>query len=619
MQSPDFFCTDPFPNCCTLTVSYPGNLPLNSNLQPLPCHHFEYTSMLEELWIKDFALIREVRIAFGPGLNLITGETGAGKSILLGALNLALGGKASTDMIRSGSPRAFVEAVFSLPGAEKTKDLLTLLAEHGLDSEDSTLILRREITAEAKSRSFVNSRNVPSTLVREISRHLVDIHGQNEHQNILRTDTHRQLLDRFAGLSEQTETFRRLFKEREDRRQKLQSVSLDENEKNRRLELLRHEIGEIEAARLKENNELEEIENQENSLANAESIVKELSIAFQGLQESDESVLSHLSQIERNVEHAVQYEPGINQELDSLREARYLLEDAAARLRSKAEKLEPDPEKLQILRERIDVLNGLLRRYGKSIAEVKSYHERAVNELAGIELSSDEEQKLRKEIKELTTQLIEKARVISERRNQSAEQLEKMVQRELKDLGMEDTRIRISLKWELSEDGDFPDPEGGTKKYALGSSGLEIVELLLGSGADETLRPLRKIASGGEMSRIMLALKKVIIDSDPVFTMLFDEVDTGVGGGIAEAVGQKLAELASRAQVVVITHLHQIAGLSVAGTVHFKVAKDREKGTSLTRLNPDQRLHELARMISGSEVTDTALEHARALLKNGDS
>lgn len=567
--------------------------------------------MLENLWIKDFALIKEVRISFGPGLNLITGETGAGKSILLGALNLALGGKASLDMIRSGAPRAFVEASFSMPSKKKAKELDEFLYEHGLEADDGLLLLRREITAQARSRSFVNSRQAPSNLVRELSRYLVDIHGQNEHQNILRTDTHRALLDRFAALTEMVREYREEYMNREELKQKLQSVSLDEKEKNRRLEILRHEIEEIQSAGLDENNELEDIQNQEKSLANAEAIVKDLSAAFHILQEADESILPSLSKAERLIEHSAQYDDQLQNPVEKIQESRYLLEDAAQEVRQKAEQLQPDPEKLQMLRERIDLLQGILRRYGKNIADVKSYQERAANELAGIELSSEEEEKIRAKILTTTTSLLLKAKTISKTRFGLAKKLEESVAAELKDLGMADTRLRISLKWKHDLEGDYLH-EG--EKYQLGPFGLEVVELLLASGDDETLRPLRKIASGGEMSRIMLALKKVIIDSDPVFTMLFDEVDSGVGGGIAQAVGNKLAMLARSSQVVVITHLHQIAGLSLPGTVHFKVQKEKEKGTSIVRLNPDQRLQEVARMISGSEVTDTALRHAHTLL-----
>lgn len=589
--------------------------------------------MLESLTVKDFALIRDLNIQFGSGLNLITGETGAGKSVILGALSLVLGYKATTDMIRSGSKRATVEASFSMPpdGRPGAKSLKALLADQGLDDDEGNLLLRREINVEGKGRSFVNARQVPSTVLREIGRYLVDIHGQNEHQNILSVDSHRSILDRYAHLGELVNEMRRLHKAREEARQKLSSVTLSEDDKARRLDILQHEIRELEAAKIDDPREIEELIAREKSLANAETLVTDLNGIYQILG-GEGGFISRGGTIERMLESDSQYDESLGEILTQFRESYYALEEIARLVRSKAESYSLNPEELGEMRERIGLLQTLARKYGRgtggalaagakdgdygsgSLEKAKAYLDKAKNELTGIELSSGEEERLRKEIDALNTQMKDKALYLSEKRRLASIELEQKVQQELKALGMEETQIKISIRWEYADDGTVTQAASPDKKYVVAATGLDIVEFLMASSARDTLRPLRKIASGGEMSRIMLAIKKVIIETDPVYTMVFDEVDAGVGGRIAEAVGKKLAGLSLASQVIVITHLHQIAGLSPDEVRHFKVSKHKEDGTRITRLSKEQRLQEVARMIAGENINETALTHARALL-----
>lgn len=589
--------------------------------------------MLESLTVKDFALIRDLNIQFGSGLNLITGETGAGKSVILGALSLVLGYKATTDMIRSGSKRATVEASFSMPpdGRPGAKSLKALLADQGLDDDEGNLLLRREINVEGKGRSFVNARQVPSTVLREIGRYLVDIHGQNEHQNILSVDSHRSILDRYAHLGELVNEMRRLHKAREEARQKLSSVTLSEDDKARRLDILQHEIRELEAAKIDDPREIEELIAREKSLANAETLVTDLNSVHQILG-GEGGFISRGGTIERILESDSQYDESLGEILTQFRESYYALEEIARLVRSKAESYSLNPEELGEMRERIGQLQTLARKYGgkgtggavaggttdgnyaSSLEKAKAYLDKARNELTGIELSSGEEERLRKEIDTLNTQMKDKALYLSEKRRLASLELEQKVQTELKALGMEETQIKISIRWEYADDGTVTQAASPDKKYVIAATGLDIVEFLMASSARDTLRPLRKIASGGEMSRIMLAIKKVIIETDPVYTMVFDEVDAGVGGRIAEAVGKKLAGLSLASQVIVITHLHQIAGLSPDEVRHFKVSKHKEDGTRITRLSKEQRLQEVARMIAGENINETALTHARALL-----
>ncbi|MBL8035259.1 MAG: DNA repair protein RecN [Leptospiraceae bacterium] len=588
--------------------------------------------MLESLTVKDFALIRELNIQFGPGLNLITGETGAGKSVILGALSLVLGYKATTDMIRSGAKRATVEAAFAMPGDERPGALAlkSLLSEQGLDDDEGNLLLRREISVEGKGRSFVNARQVPSTVLREIGKFLVDIHGQNEHQNILSVEQHRAILDRYAHLGDLVSEMRKLHRAREEARQKLSSVTLSEDDKARRLDILQHEIRELEAAKIDDPREIEELIAREKSLANAETLVSDLNSVHQILG-GEGGFVSRGGTIERLLEADSAYDESLGEILTQFRESYYALEEIARTVRNKAESYSLNPDELEEMRERIGLLQSLARKYGgrsttstaaaapegdyaSGLERAKAYLEKARNELTGIELSSGEEARLRKEIDSLNAQMKDKALYLSEKRRLASLELEQKVQQELKALGMEETQIKVSIRWEFADDGTVTQDASPDRKYVIQPTGLDIVEFLMASSARDTLRPLRKIASGGEMSRIMLALKKVIIETDPVDTMVFDEVDAGVGGRIAEAVGRKLAGLSLASQVIVITHLHQIAGLSPDEVRHFKVSKHKEDGTRIVRLSKEQRLQEIARMIAGENITESALTHARQLL-----
>jgi len=564
--------------------------------------------MLEELFIKDFALINEIRIGFGKGLNIVTGETGAGKSIILGALNLLMGSRASTDMIRSGAQRSIVEASFD---AGKNAAVEEFLKKHALD--DDNLVIKREITVEGKGRCYINSQQVPVQLLKELGSFLLDIHGQNEHQNILDISTHRFILDRYAGLNSQVDDFKKLYHKREELKQKLKSVSLNEDEKNRRLEILKYEIEEIEKAGLKGSQEFEELSAREKVLDNAEGLIKDLAGIYDRLLGEEGNIVNELSHMEKVLDRHAQYDPDIEKIFSSVQEAYYLLSDAAGEIRAKADSINYSPDEVETIKERIDLLQNIMRKYGPGIDDALNHLEEIRNEISGIELSSEEERTLRGDIDKLSGQLLEDALSISETRKRVAAELEKLVQKELADLGMPDTRLRISIKWVYGPDGEYAGKEPD-KKYIIQQSGLDVVEFLLAANDQDVLRPLRKIASGGEMSRIMLALKKVIIDSDPVSTMIFDEVDAGVGGRIAEMVGNKLNELSKNAQLFVITHLHQIAGLSNPSVSHYKVIKDPQKGTRIQKLSEDQRVEELARMIGGETITATALDHARTLL-----
>ncbi len=570
--------------------------------------------MLEEIYIKDFALIRELKIQFGSGMNLITGETGAGKSIILGALNLVLGSKATTDLIRSGARYSVVEARFDILRELKDARFGDFVREFGLDVEESYLILRREINIEGRGKSFINARQVPVSVLRDIGAFLVEIHGQNEHQNILSVSTHREMLDRFARLEPLKSQVDSLFKQRNEVQEKLKSVSLDEKEKERRMEIIRHEIREIDDADLQDNDEPDQLIQEEKTLENAEAVLGDINLVYEELSQSDQNIIHRISRLQRTLEKNLEFLPDLGSALDSIQEAYYHLEDASEKIRDAVDNVHADPERLSIVQERLAMLQKLIRKYGQ-VEKIKEYYKTIQNEYRGIELSSEEEEKLRAELKKINGLLREKALELSAKRKEHAKRLETAIEAELKDLGMADTRIGFSIKWDLGEDGIIADEKEPEKKYIIYSHGLDNIEIYLAGNENMPLRPLRKIASGGEMSRIMLAIKKVIIDSDPVSSMVFDEVDTGIGGKIGEAVGNKLAGLSKNAQVIVVTHLHQIAGMGGENVTHFKVTKTKEMGTDLKFLNTEARIQEVARMISGETITPEAVSLAETMIR----
>ena len=570
--------------------------------------------MLEEIYIKDFALIKELSLKLGPRLNILTGETGAGKSIILGALNMVLGSKATMDLIRDHSERAIVKAVFKMSKQKKTETVFEILGEHGIEYEDDYIILKREIKTNGKGRSFINAQHVPTSILKKVGSNLVEIHGQNEHQQILKIQSHLAILDRYARLQSDVNQLSKLYKRNIELNQKLKSVALDERDKNRRMEILSHEIKEIESAKLKDDHELEELQQREKTLANAENILKVVNDACFQLNQSDDSIMSRLASIKNALEDISEFDQAIFDILDPFQNVYYLLEEINTDLRNHKDSVHLEPEELQNLRERLDGILTLQNKYGPTVKEIIEYLEKARIEYEGIRISGEEEIQIRKELEVVESKMIELAKSLSQKRRKASQELEEKVCNELNALSMQDVQLKISIRWDYGENGVYIHPDKQDKKYIIHPKGLDVIEFLTAATKENELRSLRKIVSGGEMSRFMLSIKKVIIDSDPVPTMIFDEVDAGVGGSIAEAVGKKLRSLSENAQVIVITHLHQIASISGVNTFHFKVEKSLEKGTTIKKLNFDQRINELARMIGGQEISESAIEHARVLL-----
>ncbi|MDY6935087.1 MAG: DNA repair protein RecN [Spirochaetota bacterium] len=567
--------------------------------------------MLLELGINNFALIEKINIKFQKGLNILTGETGAGKSILIDALSGVLGEKMTTDMIRSGFEKATLEGTFSISNLPQVKKILD---DSGIDFDDDILILRRELHTNSKGRCFANSTQIPLSKLKEISDYLVDIHGQNEHQSIVRIAKHREILDSFFRLQNLVEKINKIFYQLNNLQEKISSYQIDEREKGRRIEYLEFVIREIDSANLLANEE-NELRNESKILANAEKLFSEINSSSSHL--NDESgIIQRLKRVEQSLNIISEYDPEIVKIVETTKEALYSLEDISIFLRHYRSNIDFSPERLNEVEARLTLIHGLSKKYGTTIQEILEYAERSREELNAISSSEDEVQRFEQEYKRTIKEAKETALELSLKRKSAATELEDRVMKELADLGMAGTVFRVSIKREISPDGQI---ETDNKRYVLYPHGIDKIEFLLSTNIGEDLRELRRVASGGEMSRIMLALKKAILSADIVESLVFDEVDAGIGGATAEIVGKKLKSLAQDRQVLVITHHPQIAAMSDS---HFFIQKEMINARVITyvkSLNKEDRIREIARMLAGEKITDITIKHAKELISLADN
>lgn len=567
--------------------------------------------MLLELRIKNFVIIDSLTVNFNSGLNILSGETGAGKSILIDAISGILGEKVTTDMIRTGFDRASLEATFDITGM---KELSRMLDDSGIEVEDDTLIIQREFFANGKGRCFMNSVQIPLAKLREISDFLIDIHGQNEHQTITNIARHRELLDSFGQLTEDVRRVRDVHEKLGSIRGRISSFQIDEKEKARRIEFNTFSIKEIDAAKLKPSED-EELKNEANLLQNAEKIFTEINLCAD-LITGDSGVIRNLKKAEGSLARISDIDQNLSSILDTIREALYSLEDSSSTLRDYRNSIDFSPERINVVEERLNLIQGLRKKYGDSIEEILAYSDRARQELESITTSDEALEQLKIEEKKIVTEAKETALSLSEKRKNAAKKLEDLVIRELADLGMSGTVFRISIKREVSPEGDI---ESDDKKYVLYPHGLDRIEFLLSANEGEDLRQLRKVASGGEMSRIMLAIKNVIQSADIVDTLIFDEVDAGISGKTAEIVGRKLKNLSRDRQVLLITHLPQIAAMS---DNHYLVQKGKSEGrvtTLVKTLNDKEKIREVARLLAGEEITELSIRHAEEMISRAAS
>lgn len=553
--------------------------------------------MLNELHIENIAVIERADIRFGRGLNILTGETGAGKSIVIDSIGAVLGERVSRDLVRRGAERGLVTAVFDLAGTEEW------LRENEIEAEDE-LILQRRISSDGKSTCRICGVPVSAVQMRELASLLVDIHGQNDGRQLMDERRHREYLDRFGSLDEQIREFGKEYRAYQALIKEKERLSMDEVEKERLSESLRYQIAELERAELKEG-EKDALTARRDLLRNSEKLTEALDEAIAALYSEEGSAVSMAQNGAYYADRAASFAPELQKAADSLRDAIFTITDAAESLRDFRESLEFSPEEYNRLEERISLLSKLERKYNRDEAELIRFLAECRERLDAIEYSEERLVKLEKEISAQKQRCVKTAAVLSKARRAAGDELERRIMAELRDLNMPSVRFHVEL-------------QPVDRAPGFDSNGADSVVFLMSANAGEDLGKINKIASGGELSRIMLAMKNVFAEKDPVATMIFDEIDTGVSGIAAQRVGEKLYTVSKGKQVLCVTHLPQIAAMA---DEHYVIVKSEEKGRTYTKVEPldyEGRKAELARLHGGDHVTVITLASAAEQLESAE-
>ena len=557
--------------------------------------------MLESLAVRDYALIDQLEVSFGERLNVLSGETGAGKSIIIGALGLLLGSRAPATAIRTGAASAEVSAVVSLPG--DAAEVRAWLQERELPVEDDRVILRRVVRRRGRSPCFVGGVPVQTAQLAALGQWLFDLHGQHEHQSLLREEQQRRLLDHFAGQEALAGRVAAAHAALAAARARVRELEQGAGERSRQLELLRHAADEIDAARLQPDEE-DELEQEQLRLAAFERISATARRVYERTAEARGGVVTTLRGVVDDLQELAALDPALDGCRQQVESAFYELEDAAESVRRYRSTLHYDSQRLAAVGERLEQIRALQRKYGATtVADVLAYGERARNELAQLENTSEAGAAAAREVEQRSAELAGGAAELSAHRRRAAERLGALVRNGLAELGMPKARFAAELN---------PRTEQG--RPAIGAGGAESVAFLISANAGEPLKPLRAIASGGELSRVMLALKSVFAGGDPAGTLVFDEVDAGIGGAVAAAVGDKLARLAQRRQILCITHLATVAARADTHLRVFKQEREARTVTAVAEVSGRDRVAEVARMLSGDDSVAASMHHAADLL-----
>ena len=556
--------------------------------------------MLENISVKNIALIDSLFVEFEKGLNVLSGETGAGKSILIGALTLLLGGKTSTDFIRTGTDEAAVSGSFFI--GNKHIEALKWLDEHGIEPEDNRVLIRRNLKQNGRSNAWIQSTPVTRNELEDFTSLLVDIHGQHDHQSLFRIAEHRRFLDSFAGINNEVKMFTSLYAELAEKRTELENLNLSEKELAEKQELLQFAIDEITKAKLKED-EKEELEAEEKRLNQFEKLFEALNTASQLF--SDESgIISLTKKAMHNLETAKNCDEGLEDLLKRLETGYYELDDISSSIDSYLSKLTFNPERVEQVQERLSLIYKLTKKYGATIHDVLNYAQNAEEQLESLSKREAGKLELEQKIGILQSKLLKLGRILSEKRKEASSKLQKEVEEVLSNLGMPKTKFQVRVDTRL--------PEGN--RLSANPYGFDDIEFMISPNAGEPLRPLAKIASGGELSRVMLALKTVLAEGDEADTLIFDEIDTGIGGEVAVNVASHMKKLSKKKQILCITHLAVIASHA---DNHIKIEKNtigQTTKTSAAAVSGKARLEEIARMLAGDELSEASLRHAEELL-----
>ncbi len=567
--------------------------------------------MLKTLYIKNFALIDELTIEFGSGLNIITGETGAGKSILIGALGVVLGERANQELIRAGADKAIIEAVIDATNNERVKNLLT---EHQHEFRDE-MILRRELSIKGQSRCFINDSPATLALLKAAGELSIDLHGQHEHQSLLRVETHLRFLDEYGGLGGLLEEYHAQLEALRQSKKKLESLQQQEKTLLEKKALLEFQIREIDAIAPEENEE-EALITEQNVLENSEKLFSETSHIHEILYGADDSVHNRLVQVRNLLQDLARIDKSFSEPAADAHSAQVLVDEITKFVQSYNSRLEFNAERLEEVRERLVALQMLKRKYGEgnSLQKVLGYRKKIGEELSVATNFHEEIGKIEKSVRQARSALSEIAIRLSQKRREVAKRLNRTVVEELAKLGIPNAKFEVAVKHEEHSAGDIF-YEG--KYYTALSNGLDHIEFKLSTNLGEEPKALVKVASGGEISRVMLALKSVLAKSDRLPILVFDEIDTGISGKIAQTVGLSMKELSRYHQIIAITHLPQIAALA---DVHFRVHKESENGRTVSKveqLSHEEHQYEVARLLSGASVTEATLKSAQELIAAG--
>lgn len=557
----------------------------------------EAITLLQALSIHNFAIISELNVQFDDGMTVLTGETGAGKSIVIDAVGLLLGGRGSTDYIRTGMKKAQLEGHFVAPDDHP---IFQKMMELGLDCDESDIIIQRDLHHNGKNTCRINGHLVNTTMLKEIGPYLVDIQGQHDHQLLMQPEHHLSLLDQFAPASFQQlkQDYQQLYHDYHQLYHKMMTMKENEQAYVQRMDMLQFQINEIEEAQLEEDEEDKLVE-ERRRLSNFQRIADQLERSYLALNNEEAGTLTTLGDAMSSLEDIASLSDEYQELSTRLSDVFYSLQDIVSDISQQQDQMEMDDARLDEIEERLRLIRSLERKYGATIADVLDYYKKIKEEFQQSRADIDNLDGMEAEVEALHQQALEKAKALSVKRHEIAKQLEEDIHQQLTDLYMEQAKFHVHF----------------TEEETLSKDGLEKVEFYIATNKGEDLKPLAKVVSGGELSRVMLALKTIFMKEEAVTSIVFDEVDTGVSGRVAQAIAEKISQIAKQSQVLCITHLPQVAAMA---DHHYFIQKAIENDRTLmklTTLNEKERVNELARMLAGTEITPLSIEHAEEMLK----
>lgn len=567
--------------------------------------------MIKSLLIQDYALIEKIEAEFKSGLNIITGETGAGKSILIDAMSLLLGERASSDVIRKGAEKSVVEGIFEV---DKNKKVKSLLAENELE-ELPQLIVRREISSKGSNRCFVNDTPVSLNIIKELGDLLVDLHGQHEHQSLLRKETHINFLDGFGNNEELLRTYKWLYNSLNKLLTELKEIKEKDSAYREKRDALEFQIKEIDAVSPQLGEE-EKLQSELKILENSEKLLEFTNRIYEGLYESENSVQDSLSKVKNDLAELLKIDPSFNEISGECETALTLIKDISDFIRNYKAKIDIDPEQIEAARERLGAINLLKKKYGGTIESLLELRKKIGEEFQVAEGYSNQIQELEKKIKAVRENASQAAEKLSKERTKISKNVKKEIELILSELGIPNAKFEVRIAQKELKPSDEDGLKFNNKNYTYDSNGCDEVEFYISTNIGEDVKPLAKVASGGEVSRIMLALKSVLAKSDKLPLLIFDEIDSGISGNIAQKVGAALKSLAAYHQIIAITHLPQIAAFSDHQFAVEKKEMDGRVVSSIRKLTDHQKVIEVAKLLSGEKVTDASIKSAKELIES---